>query len=260
MPEATDRIHADDPELATRTEKVGDREVRIHYELEQGTPDWFYLRAGRLTASALSKLVTPKKLEPSIQAVTYALELAIERYREAPLSLDFRSKWGDRGIDEEAAARDWYELHNGCAVERVGFVEVVGFPAGFSPDGLVADDPEGPGGCEIKCRSPAEHMQTVLGWKDGASPAQIQGALYFSGRPWWDEVAYCYGLPGSIIRHRPDPRWQKALAETVPPFLAGVDRLVEQIEALGAIRRDGDLEGLLRRSLDLFKDPKKEDS
>lgn len=251
----THRIHGSDPELATRREDLGEgRVLVIHEELEQGSPDWFYARAGRLTASRFSGVVTPKTRKPSVSALDLALELALERFRGAPLSLDFRSGWGDRGLKVEPDAREWYAMHRGSSPYEVGFCGRDDLEIGCSPDALVDDDPEGPGGCEIKCRSPEEHAKSVLGWRPIADATQIQSSLFVTRRNWWDEVAYCPGLPGAIIRHRPDPEWQAIFEEIVPKFLDGVEILLEKLRALGPVRFD-DEAATLERSLETLYPP-----
>lgn len=224
-------------------------ERRDHEPMEQGSHEWLFARAGKPTASQFHRILTPAKLDLSKGAKKYALECAIERMFGAPLDMSILSKWMERGNELEAEARKWYAMQRGFDVEEVGFVLHETHDAGGSPDGL-AEDHEGRGGCEIKCRNAANHAATVLGWEDIATVSQVQGNIWVTGSDWWDQVAYCPGLPNRIQRTYPDPAWQQALDVHVPVFLEGVERARMQLEAIGEVRFDEDLEGQLQASID----------
>lgn len=233
------------------------RPYTLHTEIDQGDIDWFFLRAGRVTASRAGSLVTPAQRRPSAAAQDYALELALERILEAPLEMDLQNAWMGRGLAIEPDARRWYAMHTGHTVTEVAFVERTDIPVGCSPDGVVlGPDRRVVRGAEIKCRSAKQHARAVLGWRDIADETQIQFSLWVTGADAWDSVAYCPGFPGRIVTHTPDPEWQALFDVFVPVFLRGVQRVRAQLEAFAPVRWDDELDGQLIASIrDLYTTP-----
>ena len=175
--------------------------MKIHYKLEQRSPEWFAARCGRPTCSELSKLLTPAKLELSKSAHNFALVKAAERITKQVEQS--HTSWAmQRGVDLEPVARDYYQRATNAEVEQIGFVECddYGFMLGYSPDGFVGEQ----GLLEIKCPSPAVHLDTLLnGSIDGAYILQMQGGMLATGREWCDFVSFSEGLALKPIRvHR----------------------------------------------------------
>jgi hypothetical protein len=111
----------------------------IYYDVVQQSPEWYELRAGKMTASIASKLVTPTG-RPSTQYKTEMGRVIAERmlWQEPPA--DFDTFWMERGRDLEDEARKWFTVETGLTVEQVGFVESDDGITGFSPDGLVMEE------------------------------------------------------------------------------------------------------------------------
>lgn len=186
-------------------------------EIEQGTEPWHDLRRGVVTASVISRLITPTlKVASNDTSRAATAQLVAERI----------SGWTDpthmnddmwRGVLHEPIARERYAEHNGVTVETVGFLirDDWGFQIGASPDGLVGDD----GGLEIKCPRAKAHIATILADEVPAHHvAQIQTSLLVSGREWWDLVSFCAGLPMWTKRVYPDPDWHAAIVAAVAQF------------------------------------------
>ncbi len=75
------------------------------HDVEQGSEEWYALRAGKPTASEFSKLITSKG-EPSKSAATYAITLAIEAYAGGPVDAWEGNAHTERGKNLEAEAID----------------------------------------------------------------------------------------------------------------------------------------------------------
>ena len=164
----------------------------IEHDVEQRSPEWFQLRHGIPTASRFSRFITPSTLELSKGKGSegFAIELAAERIIGGPLDMDDGGDGArERGTAFEAKAVRWYEMIRDTTVRPVGFVTTADGKAGCSPDGLVDDDPEGPGGVEIKNPLTKQHVKNLLG-EDPASPTQVFGSLDVTGRKWWDVVSW----------------------------------------------------------------------
>lgn len=185
--------------------------LTIHTDTTQRSDEWYEMRRGIITASAVGRLITPKTMKPAINQDSRGLAqtLAAERI----------SGWSDnngyvnddmlRGIESEPVARDKYAQHYEPVTE-VAFIteDRFGFTIGFSPDGLVGED----GLIEIKSPRSKGHIATIIA---GHPPidymAQLQCALLVSGREWIDYVSYCAGLPLYVKRVQPQQEWFDAI-------------------------------------------------
>ena len=197
----------------------------IRLDFAQGSPEWHAARLGIPTASNFGRILTPGgKLSAS--ADTYMHELIAERMLGFPLnagSVDFMER--GKALEEQAVA--FYELQRGVDTEQVGFVLTDDRRAGCSPDRFVGLD----GGLESKCPSPAVHVGYLLdgGISDKYRP-QVQGALWMTGRWWWDTLSYHPDLPPALVRVERDAEYITAIEVAVSAFC---DRLDAACERLG---------------------------
>jgi hypothetical protein len=198
----------------------------IVHAFPQGSAEWHAARLGIPTASNFGRIVTPGgKLSAS--ADTYLHELVAERILGFPLnteSVDFM----ERGKALESHAVSWYELQRDVDTEAVGFCLTDDGRAGCSPDRLVG----AAGGLEIKCPSPAVHVGYMLdgGISDKYRP-QVQGALWITGRDWWDTLSYHPDLPPALVRVKRDEEYITALAANVERFCDALVTATERVQA-----------------------------
>jgi predicted phage-related endonuclease len=175
-------------------------------ECEQGTPEWLQARLGVPSASSYSKLVTTTG-KSSAQAEAYINQLVAERITGEATVFHVTEPMA-RGVELEPEARFRYEMETGNLVRQVGFLMHDTLQAGASPDGLVGEN----GGLEIKCPSPATHVEYL---RDGNLPSkyiqQVQGCLWISGRDWWDFMSYHPKMEPLIVRVFRDEEFIKAL-------------------------------------------------
>lgn len=162
-------------------------------ELVQGSPEWLAARAGKITASRFSAVMAKNKTAG--EAATrrdYRWELLTERLTGRPVE-SYINKAMEWGTANEPLAREAYEAETGELVQRVGFIlhpdhETIG----CSPDMLVGER----GGGEIKCPySSVVHVQTLKGGMPTEHRAQVQGAMWVTGRDWWDFVSFDPRMP-----------------------------------------------------------------
>lgn len=184
--------------------------LTIHQNVEQGSDEWLALRCGRITASEVKLLLSPKtlKIADNDKSKAHVDELLAQRLTQY-VEPHYVSDDMLRGQEEEIIAREIY--HKTFApVSEVGFMtrDDWAFTIGYSPDGLVGDD----GLIEIKSRRQKYHVQTVA---SGEVPEeyrlQIQTGLLVSGRSWLDFISICGGLHMVVIRVKPDPEMQAAI-------------------------------------------------
>ena len=161
--------------------------------VEQGSPEWFAQRLGRITASNFGALMTlprsKKDREAGLISET-ARTYLIKKVSEVltGMSKEFTTQSMEWGSETEDEARKIYELENMVEVKQIGFAILESNPiVGGSPDGLVGDD----GIIEIKCPD----SNTFTGYLLGDSivkgyMAQIQGNLWILDRLWCDFIVY----------------------------------------------------------------------
>ena len=155
--------------------------------IEQGTPEWFALRAGKITGSRVKAIAAGTT---SQTAKNLLATLQWER-RTGVCAPTYCNEAMERGTALEPEARQAYEIERLCVVDEVGFIVHPDHDfIGISPDGLVGDD----GLIEIKC--PAEtsahlHQQHIdSGYYASYYKHQINLQLACTGREWCDVVSY----------------------------------------------------------------------
>jgi hypothetical protein len=204
----------------------------INHEITQGSPEWFQLRIGVVTASTFSKILTPKTGELSKQAVAIENEIVAEILTGESDEPYFANYATQRGTQLEPEARRMYEMLTGTEVKRSGFVTNDAGTIGGSADGLVGDD----GGLEIKCLYGKNHVAMLFEKEiDLEHKPQVQGLLLVTGRKWWDTMAYHPKMPPSIIRTERDvvyiAKLEAALNQVVANIQAKVAAIREKMEA-----------------------------
>ena len=151
-----------------------------YHDLEQGTPEWFDLRKGKLTASNATAIGAN-----GAGLLTYCKEIAMELIgieKEYYTNSDM-----ERGNNLESVARSAYEFQTGLTVDQVGFItNDLYLNTGMSPDGLIGLD----GGAEIKARNDLKHFSLILGETKEIPFNQIQMSLMISERSWWDFISF----------------------------------------------------------------------
>lgn len=189
---------------------------------EQGTPEWFACRVGKMTASHAQAIGNVGK-----GLDTYIHEMMSELYSSGEKK-QFSTKDTERGNELEPIARQIYEFERGVTVQQVGFMEMNEF-VGASPDGLVDED----GGTEIKSPDDKEYLQYLLYKEDAIDSKylwQCQMNLLISGRKWWDLIIYNPNFKKSMLVFRivPDKEKFEALEKG---FVKGIE-MIKKIKSV----------------------------
>jgi hypothetical protein len=200
----------------------------IHIDVEQGSRAWLQAKVGIPSASSFHKILTPKTMKLSQSSDGYAHELLAEQVLGRPLD-DATTEFMQRGTLLEKAARDWYSLQRDVDVTRVGFLMSDDRRVGCSPDGLVGED----GGLEIKCPSAPVHIGFLLGADADKHRCQVQGALWITGRSYWDFVSYNPEMPAALLRFERDAKFIAALAAALDQFHDSLTMWRAQLATLG---------------------------
>lgn len=163
--------------------------------MEQRTPEWFAMRAGKVTASRVADVMAKTKSGPSASRANYMAELIVERLTGEPAArfTNAAMEWGTEKEPEAIAA---YEFMHDASVSPAGFIlHPDSLETGASPDGFVGTD----GLIEVKCPNTATHIETLLSAKVPAKYiTQMQWQMACTGRAWCDFVSYDPRLPAHL--------------------------------------------------------------
>jgi putative phage-type endonuclease len=201
-------------------------------EIIQGSPEWFEIRLGKVTASRIADVTARTKTGWGASRGNYMAELLVERLtgRAAESYTNAAMQWG---TDQEPFARTAYELMKDCDVVQIGFAAHPTIAmAGASPDGLIGET----GLTEFKCPNTSTHVDTLLGDSiDGKYVKQCQWQLACTGRQWCDFVSFDPRLPASmqlfVRRVTRDDAMIAALEKDVREFLAELDGKIADLRA-----------------------------
>lgn len=201
--------------------------------MEQGSPEWFAARLGKVTASRVADVIAKNKDgKYAASRHAYMAELICERLTGKPFD-SFTNDDMRRGTELEPIARAMYEIHKDVSVSQVGFVEHPTLEmAGASPDGLVGD-----GLIEIKAPRPHVHLEYLEGQKPPAKYLpQMAWQCICTQRGWVDFVSYCDSMPDDlqlfVVRYTPELDYLKMLEGEVAMFLDVLDQRISNLQQL----------------------------
>lgn len=207
------------------------------HPVAHGSPEWIALRVGRATASAFDKIITPKTLKLSSQADKYANQVIAEKILGEAQDGFVKTYWMERGAVMEAEARAMYEFVSGYTCDRGGIFISESDLLGASPDVRVVDkDGIVRGGAEIKCPSPAVHVENLLLDKiDADYMPQIQGQILVCGFEFVDFFSFHPEMPPAYIRTYRDNDYCDALADALEKFEKILSQKIEVLLEKGVI-------------------------
>jgi putative phage-type endonuclease len=201
----------------------------FHAHIEQNTPEWDAIRAGKWTASSGAKIMgglTTQGLKDLIKDVAWGRVYG-------STDRGYTSKAMDRGHELEPEARDWFAFERDVVVEQVGFVEHGRISnLGWSPDGLHGQRRRG---VEIKCLLHKAWMDVE---DDREVPSeyrwQVKFACMVGQLDGLDFVAYHPAAGGIVIpveiTDSDKDQIEGRIAVLEPMVQARVDRLMERME------------------------------
>lgn len=195
--------------------------------IEQGTPEWFAQRLGKVTASRVADVIAKTKTGYSTSRANYMTELALERIT-GQRQESFTNAAMQWGTETEPLARAAYEADTGEIVDEVAMIEHPSIAmTGASPDGLIGAD----GLIEIKCPNSATHMETLLNKKPAAKYiTQMMWQMACTKRQWCDFVSFDPRFPQHLqlftTRVMRDDLMVKSLENEVSQFLDELGAMV----------------------------------
>lgn len=165
----------------------------------QGTPEWYAIRAGKVTGSRADCVLAKGKNGEAATRRNYRVQLVTERLTgKSQDEGGYQSPDILWGKEQEPFARAAYEALTGALVEQVGFIHLPDLAVGCSVDGLVQDGDER-GFLEAKCPKSATHIGYLLANRIPPEYVpQITNNLYVTGCAFVDFVSYDPRLPENL--------------------------------------------------------------
>lgn len=198
--------------------------------IEQGTPEWFAQRCGKVTASRVADIIAKTKTGAAASRGNYMAQLVAERLTGQPAE-SFKSAAMQFGTDTEPMARMAYETQIGMLVDEVAMIPHPTIEmSGASPDGLVGHE----GLVEIKCPNTSTHIETLLDEKVPSKyVTQMMWQMACTGRSWCDFVSFDPRMPEDMqlfIKRVPrDKEMIASLEAEVVKFLEELDELLAKL-------------------------------
>lgn len=203
--------------------------------IEQGTPEWFAQRLGKVTASRVADIIAKTQSGAAASRKNYLAQLVAERLTGQAAD-SFKSGAMQHGTETEPMARMAYETETGQMVTEVAMIQHPKIEmAGASPDGMVGDD----GLVEIKCPNTSTHIATLMADKAPSGyMAQMQWQMACTGRAWVDFVSFDPRMPEDMqLFIKRVPRDEKLIAEYEAEVIKFLTEVQETVDKLIQLRR-----------------------
>lgn len=205
--------------------------MKIYTDIEQGTAEWLAIRAGKVTASELKNILTPKfAIKEGEMPLTYLYKKVAEGFRGKPLEdEDFSSFHTENGQMLEDEARKFFCWNfDTDKLTDAGFVEHDDGRFGCSPDALIGDD----SGLEIKCPMSKTHVKYLL---QGKVPddymTQVHGSIYATGRKSWRFMSYARKFPPFVLTVHRDETICAKIQTALEGFYKQFDSAMEKLKS-----------------------------
>lgn len=197
------------------------------HDHEQGTPEWFAARLGKVTGSILDKIIT-KTGKASSQVDDVVNRAVAELILQVPDDT-FQSDSMLRGKLLEDEALEYFNFVYSYNFKKCGFMDS-GLGYGVSPDGI---DLEKRIGLELKCPEAHTHL-SYLSSKELPPKYfhQVQGALLVSGFDSWIFGSYHPDLPCFQVEVKRDEEFISAMKPLVLKACAQIKERFEEISKM----------------------------
>ncbi len=199
----------------------------MFHDIEQNTDQWAELRKGKVTGSAISKVMANYGKAFSDPAKKLAVDIAVTELGGVIEPDNYSNSHMERGHEQEPIARMLYEQEYFCDVTNGGFYDN-GF-TGCSPDGHVGSN----GLAEIKSVIPSvQYKRFKSGTFDSTYKWQLVFNLKETDREWIDYISFCSGFPENkkLFVVRCYAEQFKAEFKQIDTRLVGFRELIETIK------------------------------
>ena len=198
------------------------------FHVEHNSEAWFSLRLGKITASELDNLITPKgKISQSKGVQKYIYQKATEKL--ISYKKEINGKALDYGNEYEIIAKQEYSFTFNKKITGGNFYYVEDLNFGASPDAVILENDKVTGVLEVKCPYEApNHIQYI---SEGGVPdiykAQVQGQLLATGLEWCDFYSYHPNLKSFCVRVYRDEEYIETICEAVADCNKKINKVIE---------------------------------
>ena len=202
--------------------------------IEQGTPEWFAQRLGKVTASRVADVIAKTKTGYSTSRENYMAQLICERMTGV-VAESYTNSAMQWGTETEPLARAAYEATKDVLVDEVAMITHPRIEsAGASPDGLVGDD----GLVEIKCPNTATHIDTLMRQEVPMKYiTQMMWQMACTERQWCDFVSFDPRMPKELqLFIQRVPRNNEYIAMLEKEILSFLEELDEKVNKLNDLK------------------------
>jgi len=198
--------------------------IKYFYEIEQRSEEWLQIRRGIITASNISKILTPKKKQ-LVASTGFLYDFCRQAVDDMPYG-GFSTFHTERGFIEEEMALKIYKQKQ-PEIKSCGFVLNTrhSIKLGCSPDALVGSD----GGAQIKSFKPDLQFANLV--EDRIKDEhllQVQFELLVTARKWWDVIYHSSGTYQMVTRIYPDKELHEIMIRNCKLFYEKVDTTIKQ--------------------------------
>ena len=208
----------------------------FEWAIQQGSADWFKLRAGIPTASEFDKIITPKRGELAEARHKYACRLIAERLMNWQAESLDSIEHIEAGKANEPLAVAQFELVNEVETRAVGFVRTNDLRFGASPDrvmGVAPDLSRVECVVEIKCPTVPRQFEYNLLGHDAAYRCQVMGQLYVAEADKALFYSYHPRMPPYAVETGRDEAFIAKLRDALEQFSDELEALTAKARALG---------------------------
>lgn len=214
----------------------------FHWDMEQGSSQWFKAHQGVPSASQFHRIMTPKTRKMSEQRKSYACALILQEILNLqPQSLETNENIRAGKENEPKAVAD-LELIFGIETIPVGFVTTDDGRFGASPDRVVIACPPVSGEefarvdvvVECKCPTPLVQMDHLLFGDDDAYRCQRQGQLLVAEADKAIFFSYNPRMPPYMVEDGRDELFLRELKVSLEIFWGELQNWKEKAVSLGA--------------------------
>lgn len=151
---------------------------KLYWNIDQGSADWYKLRARIPTASQFHRIITPKKLKLSETRQRYQCEIIAARMLNWQADSLDKIENIQAGRELEPLAIGMMETLHGIETRRIGFVTTDDGRWGASPDRVMMRGDQIAVTAEAKCPTIPVQFERLLFGYDDEYKCQIQGQLF----------------------------------------------------------------------------------
>jgi hypothetical protein len=217
---------------------------KIEWDIDQGSLDWYKLRATVPTASRFSDIITPKQMKMSASRKKYACQIIAARLLNWQADSLEKIEHIAAGKENEPLAVAQLELIREIETRKVGFVRTNDLRFGASPDRVMMNGDLIQISIECKCPTIPVQFEYLLAAELAAmepqsSDAEVykcqrQGQLFVCEAD--EAIFYSYNerMPAVYVRDHRDEAFIKKLTAALEQFSDELDALEERALSLGA--------------------------